>query len=252
MEAERHLKDIKQDKVKTKTQENEHNNRFRALYIVLSLFLLVGVSIAYAALAVNLGIPINGIKEIERPDWNIEFQNLKVVTGSVNAVRPATILDSKTDIVYSVRLNNPGEFYGFIVDVVNTGSMDAKLYDIISTKLNSTQLRYLNYSVRYIDNSEIKINDTLAGEHHFTNDGESTDIVWTDEGTVERQYFDGIVCVCKCCGKAFVRYSNENRRQYCGDSECARKRARERQKRSRENNKVKTQQKSVNNTKKVR
>ena len=147
MEAERHLKDIKQDKVKTKTQENEHNNRFRALYVVLSLFLLVGVSIAYAALAVNLGIPVNGIKEIERPDWNIEFQNLKVVTGSVNAVRPATILDSKTDIVYSVRLNNPGEFYGFIVDVVNTGSMDAKLYDIISTKLNSAQLRYLNYSV---------------------------------------------------------------------------------------------------------
>ena len=78
------------------------------------------------------------------------------------------------------------------------------------------------------------------------------DVQLTDEGTVERQYFDGIVCVCKCCGKAFVRYSNENRRQYCGDSECARKRARERQKRSRENNKVKTQQKSVNNTKKVR
>ena len=168
MEAEKHLKDIKQDKVKTKTQENEHNNRFRALYIVLSLFLLVGVSIAYAALAVNLGIPINGIKEIERPDWNIEFQNLKVVTGSVNAVRPATILDSKTDIVYSVRLNNPGEFYGFIVDVVNTGSMDAKLYDIISTKLNSTQLRYLNYSVRYIDNSEIKINDTLDSKESKT------------------------------------------------------------------------------------
>ena len=168
MEAERHLKDIKQDKVKTKTQENEHNNRFRALYIVLSLFLLVGVSIAYAALAVNLGIPVNGIKEIERPDWNIEFRNLKVVTGSVNAVRPATILDSKTDIVYSVRLNNPGEFYGFIVDVVNTGSMDAKLYDIISTKLNSTQLRYLNYSVRYIDNSEIKINDTLDSKESKT------------------------------------------------------------------------------------
>ena len=168
MEAEKHLKDIKQDKVKTKTQENEHNNRFRALYIVLSLFLLVGVSIAYAALAVNLGIPVNGIKEIERPDWNIEFQNLKVVTGSVNAVRPATILDSKTDIVYSVRLNNPGEFYGFIVDVVNTGSMDAKLYDIISTKLNSTQLRYLNYSVRYIDNSEIKINDTLDSKESKT------------------------------------------------------------------------------------
>jgi hypothetical protein len=162
------VKDIKQDKVKTKTQENEHNNRFRALYIVLSLFLLVGVSIAYAALAVNLGIPVNGIKEIERPDWNIEFQNLKVVTGSVNAVRPATILESKTDIVYSVRLNNPGEFYGFIVDVVNTGSMDAKLYDIISTKLSSTQLRYLNYSVRYIDNSEIKINDTLDSKESKT------------------------------------------------------------------------------------
>ena len=71
------------------------------------------------------------------------------------------------------------------------------------------------------------------------------DVQLTDEGTKERKYSNSIVCVCKCCGKAFVRSTNENRKQYCGDPECNRKRARERTQRKRNKDKVEAHQKTV-------
>ena len=71
------------------------------------------------------------------------------------------------------------------------------------------------------------------------------DVQLTDEGTEERNYSDNVVCVCKCCGKAFVRSVNENRRQYCGNPDCNRKRARERTQRKRNKDKVKAQQKAA-------
>ena len=76
------------------------------------------------------------------------------------------------------------------------------------------------------------------------------DVQLTDEGTTETQYSDGKVCVCKCCGKAFVRTADQNRRQYCGDPECERKRARERTKRKREKDKIEASKKAAKNKKK--
>ena len=68
------------------------------------------------------------------------------------------------------------------------------------------------------------------------------DVQLTDEGTIEKDHPEGKVCVCKCCGKAFVRPAEQNRRQYCGDPDCEHKRVRERMKRMRERTKVAKQQ----------
>ena len=72
------------------------------------------------------------------------------------------------------------------------------------------------------------------------------DVQLTDEGTIEKHYSDAKVCVCKCCGKAFVRTANRNRQQYCDDPDCERKRIRERVRRKREKDKIETQQKQKN------
>ncbi len=68
------------------------------------------------------------------------------------------------------------------------------------------------------------------------------DVQLTDEGTAEWQYSEGKVCVCRCCGKAFARTADQNRRQYCGEPDCERKRARERTQRKREKDKIAEQQ----------
>ncbi len=67
------------------------------------------------------------------------------------------------------------------------------------------------------------------------------DVQLADEGITEKRYSNGKVCVCKCCGKAFVRTADQNRRQYCGDPACERKRARERTQRKREKDKIEEQ-----------
>ena len=67
------------------------------------------------------------------------------------------------------------------------------------------------------------------------------DVQLSDEGTVEQIHRDGKVCVCKCCGKAFVRPAKQNRRQYCGEPDCERKRTRERVQRKRKKDKVEKQ-----------
>lgn len=71
------------------------------------------------------------------------------------------------------------------------------------------------------------------------------DVQLTDEGTNERRYSKAKVCVCKCCGKAFIRPAKQNRRRYCGEPNCERKRTRERVRHKREKNKVHHQQKPL-------
>ena len=68
------------------------------------------------------------------------------------------------------------------------------------------------------------------------------DVQLTVVGTTEQIHRDGKVCVCKCCGKAFIRPAKQNRRQYCGEPDCDRKRTRERVQRKREKDKVEEQQ----------
>lgn len=76
------------------------------------------------------------------------------------------------------------------------------------------------------------------------------DVQLTDEGTVEVRRSDGKVCVCKCCGKAFVRTADQNRRQYCGEADCERKRARERTQRKRDKDRILEQQEQARKKKK--
>ncbi len=83
--------------------------------------------------------------------------------GSVNG--SSTIGSDKISITSIVELNNPKEFYEIYVYVVNSGSMDAKLENIVNTILTESQKKYLNYTVTYSDYVVINKNDLLkAGE----------------------------------------------------------------------------------------
>lgn len=152
-------------KVKSKKEEEKNNNRARTIYITFAIVALILVSIAYAALAINLGIEVNTFKEITDLNWNIEFANIKVREGSVSPIQAATIDESKTGITYSVNLKKPGDYYAFIVDIKNTGSVDAKIEDIISQGITYNQQSYLDYIVKYQDSFTPQKGDILkSGE----------------------------------------------------------------------------------------
>ncbi len=97
---------------------------------------------------------------IEQPNWIIVFENVRVKDGSVDASIPQ-ISDVKTSLTYVVTIAKPGEYYSFDVDIVNKGTMPAKIYSINNTLLTEAQKRYLEYKVTYKNGNNIAIDDTL-------------------------------------------------------------------------------------------
>ena len=139
----------------------ESKNIRRNYAIIVVLLLVIGISIGYAALSATLNI--NGQTTIGKSSWDVHFENLQVTDGSVEAVTPAEINEDKTDINYSVKLVNPGDFYEFTVDVKNGGTIPAKISSTPTLAgLSDAQKEYTNYTVTYRDGSTVSANDSLA------------------------------------------------------------------------------------------
>ena len=130
--------------------------------LILGMILLIVVlGIGYAYLSTT--VTINGSSHINNPSWDIHFENVQVSPGSIIADDP--IIDTnKTTVSYEVTLVKPGDVYSFTINVVNSGSIDGMI-ESISSKMNGVEIEelpsYLDYSVTYLDGSEIKINQEL-------------------------------------------------------------------------------------------
>ena len=124
--------------------------------LILGMILLIVVlGIGYAYLSTT--VTINGSSHINNPSWDIHFENVQVSPGSI-------IDTNKTTVSYEVTLVKPGDVYSFTINVVNSGSIDGMI-ESISSKMNGVEIEelpsYLDYSVTYLDGSEIKINQEL-------------------------------------------------------------------------------------------
>ena len=132
-------------------------------YIVYVLLLILCISIGYAALSTTLNI--TGVSNINSAKWDIHFENVKVSDTSVTATSPAAIDAAKTTVNYSVRLPKPGDSYTFTVDVVNAGTIDAMISEVINTSLEADTKKYLDYTVNYANGLSVAVKDQLkAGE----------------------------------------------------------------------------------------
>ena len=126
--------------------------RNKSMCIILIVLILFGVSVGYAAISRTL--TINGNSEVKENSWNIYFDNIKITEGSVTATRDAVINNSSID--FSIRLDLPGDFYEFTVDVINDGSIDAMIDSSAKTpELTSSQSKYLNYIIEYQNGEQI-------------------------------------------------------------------------------------------------
>ena len=129
-------------------KRNNKNN-----YIVLILFLVIGITIGYAV--INQTIYINGKSNISKNRWDVHFDNIVVKDGSIEAVKIPTI-ENETAINFEVTLDLPGDFYEFTVDVVNSGTINAMIENIEKTAdLTPQQSKYLNYIIQYENGEEI-------------------------------------------------------------------------------------------------
>ena len=145
----------------------EKERRIKALVIVVLLIVIAGLTIAFAALSTTLNI--NGTAYLDAAKWGIRFENLSRPTkiGSATTTGTAKIEETKaaeiTDM--NVNLSTPGDKVTYTVDLVNEGTINAKIDNIEKTVLTSEQQRFLTFKVTDKDGREVSEGDLLsAGE----------------------------------------------------------------------------------------
>ncbi len=131
------------------------------LFILLLILLLV--TIGYAALTTTL--KITGQAQVTKQSWNVYWDTPIVKEGSVTDTAPTRTNDqndpANTKLTWSIELNVPGDYYEFMVDAVNAGSIDAMITGITNT-VSPALPNYIQYSVTYDDGNAIANNQKLA------------------------------------------------------------------------------------------
>ena len=145
----------------------EKERRTKALVVVVLLIVVAGLTVAFAALSATLNI--NGTAYLDAAKWGIRFENLSSPTkiGSATTTGTAKIEETKaaeiTDM--NVSLSIPGDKVVYTVDLVNKGTINAKIDNIEKTLLTSEQQRYLTFKVTDQNGKEVSEGDILsAGE----------------------------------------------------------------------------------------
>ena len=126
----------------------------KVLYMILGIVFISVFTLTVAYAALNAVLNISGSAQVSSAEWDVHFDNIKVINGSVSGDDPR--ITSATTATFSTVLNMPGEFYEFTIDVVNDGSIDAMIENITKTPtLTSEQAKYLKYDITYQNGESI-------------------------------------------------------------------------------------------------
>lgn len=148
----------------------EKERRVKALGIVALVVAVLGLTIAFAALSQTL--TINGSAYLDAAKWGIKFQNITEPekVGNANTTGTAVIEEDVSINNINVSLSTPGDSVSYGVELVNEGTINAKIEKIDKPELTNEQQRYLSFTVKDDLGSELVEGDILnAGEtKHLT------------------------------------------------------------------------------------
>ncbi len=126
--------------------------------IIILIIVLMSIGLGYAFLTQDL--TINGISKVKGNTWDIHFENLVVNENSVTAIESAEIdTEDTTTINYSVRLNKPGDFYEFTVDVSNSGTLPG-IINLVTIQ-GAENCSVADYTIKYTYAGNIGVGDLL-------------------------------------------------------------------------------------------
>ena len=150
-------------KEKEKLRKNKFMRNKKSFIFLLILCLGVG----FAFLTSNL--TITGNTSVSGNKWSVYFNSVDVSTGSVEAtVDPAVTGTTTTSLNYTVLLDKPGDYYEFTVEAKNDGTIDAMIESITTPSIESRVLQYMNYSVKYLDGTDVLVSDVLKAKTSTT------------------------------------------------------------------------------------
>ena len=140
----------------------ERNRSLRVMAIIGIIVALVGLTVGYSTLQQTL--LINAKTKVKGANWSVHFDTTSLseaaIVGSAEVVAPATI--SVTNITLDVSLVQPKDSITYTFDVVNDGSLDAKLSAAPTlTGIDEALAKNVSFSLTYADNTAILANDEL-------------------------------------------------------------------------------------------
>ena len=140
--------------------KNKGKDKSNTLLIVGILLIIGVITVGYATLQTVLNI--NGTANIGGATWNIHFENIQETTETnvTASTAPVAVGTSTINLSYSVSLVKPGDKYEFTADIVNSGSINAKLSDLTLTGVPNG-MDYVSYTVTYADGSAIDEDDVI-------------------------------------------------------------------------------------------
>ena len=139
-------------------------DRTKKITMIVLIVAVIGLTVAFAALSQTL--TINGSANVDAATWNIHFDNLsdaKISGEAKENSKPSINEDDKVRIDgINVTLNNPKDKVVYNVDLVNEGSIDAEISNIVVPTLTEEQEKYLEFKVAYTNtDKELSIGDLL-------------------------------------------------------------------------------------------
>ena len=135
------------------------DRKFLITTLSLAIICIFTLTIAYSALSSVL--TIQGNARVSATDWDIYLNNPRVTTGSATTNLP--VIKTSSTLEFETTLNMPGDFYEFLVDVVNAGDIDAMIENVVKTpELTTEQAKFLKYEVSYQNGESITTKQLLA------------------------------------------------------------------------------------------
>lgn len=130
--------------------------RFKLL-IVLAVLMSTTTVYAYKKDLLKIN---DGSKKV----FDITYNNVRQINNTSNT-NNENIKNTDTDINLNTELEKPGDYTEFLVDITNNSNKDAKIDSIIKEGLTERQKKYLDYTIKYLNDEEIKVGDIFnAGE----------------------------------------------------------------------------------------
>ena len=157
-------------------EEKKKNSKKDILLILLLLFMIFILSIVTVTYTFNSKIiDIVGFTGVYREtSWKVDFDNISL--DREGSIYVEDISASNTSIKdFDITFIRPGDAFTIRLDIVNNGTLDAKLEtfkisNIVCTYNNGSSAddycdKHISYSIKYKDGSGIKKDDVLkAGE----------------------------------------------------------------------------------------
>ncbi|MDO4995844.1 MAG: glycine rich domain-containing protein [Bacilli bacterium] len=125
------------------------------IYFIIILFISIGFAILSSNLSIGSSIAISNAS------FDVHFESASIYGTNVNNVNNPIINNDKDTVTINADLDKPGDYYSATFLIVNSGTIDAQLNEIIATTLTNDEKKYLTYDYNYYDGSAIAVGDLI-------------------------------------------------------------------------------------------